>query len=51
VPLPGSAGKINTREHQFKTGATRPRIIAMAIISAPLHIVEGHGLISQANYP
>jgi hypothetical protein len=26
--------KINTREHQFKTGATRPRMTGMAIIPA-----------------
>jgi hypothetical protein len=32
----GLEGKINTREHQFKTGATRPRMTGMAIIPARL---------------
>jgi hypothetical protein len=32
----GVEGKINTREHQFKTGATRPRMTGMAIIPVRL---------------
>jgi hypothetical protein len=32
----GVAGKISIREHQFNTGATRPRMTGMAIISACL---------------
>ena len=32
----GVEEKIKTREHQFKTGATRPRMTGMAIISVRL---------------
>jgi hypothetical protein len=33
----GEAGKTSSREHQFNTGATRPRITGMAIIFSRLH--------------
>jgi hypothetical protein len=40
----GVAGKISIRERQFNTGATRPRMTGMAIISSGLRIIESYGL-------
>jgi hypothetical protein len=39
----GAAGKISIWEHQFNTGATRPRMTGIAIISSRLRIFESYG--------